>query len=89
MQIFKTSAMKEENFSAELLPAVYNILNPLQDRGMVPLVFRFHLGGLINEDEDDVLLDIEEILINSGWIIQDSRSRFLMVSDKLREFIEE
>jgi hypothetical protein len=80
--------MKEENLSVELLQAVYDILNPLQDRGMIPLVFRFQLGGLINEDEDDVLLDIEESLINSEWIMQDPRSRLLMLSTKLREFIE-
>ncbi len=81
--------MKEENLSAELLRAVYDILNPLPDRGMIPLVFRFQLGGLINEDEDDVLLDIEESLINNEWIIQDPRSRLLMATDKLREFIAE
>ncbi len=47
------------------------------------------IEGLINEDEDEVLLDLEEILINNGWIKQDIRSRLLMVTDKLREFIEE
>jgi hypothetical protein len=81
--------MKEEILSKELLQAVYKTLNSLPDRGMVPLVFRFQLGSIINEDEDEVLLDIEEVLINQGWIKQDIRSRLLIATEKLREFIEE
>jgi hypothetical protein len=81
--------MTEENFSEELLQAVYRTLNSVPDRGMVPLVFRFQLGSIINEDEDEILLDLEEILINTGWIKQDVRSRLLMATEKLREYIEE
>ncbi len=80
--------MKEEKFDEKLLKAVYDILSPLQNRGMVTVVFRFQLGDLINEDEDDVLLDMEESLINDGWIEQDNHSRLLRATDKLRDFIE-
>jgi NADPH-dependent glutamate synthase beta subunit-like oxidoreductase len=77
--------MKEEKFDEKLLKAVYDILSPLQNRGMVTVVFRFQVGDLINEDEDDVLLDIEESLINDGWIEQDNHSRLLRATDKLRD----
>ncbi|HSO25582.1 MAG TPA: hypothetical protein VLR54_03060 [Methanobacteriaceae archaeon] len=80
--------MKEEKFDEKLLKAVYDILSPLQNRGMVTVVFRFQLGDLINEDEDDVLLDMEESLINDGWIEQDNHSRLLRATDKLRDLIE-
>jgi hypothetical protein len=80
--------MKEEKFDEKLLKAVYDILSPLQNRGMVTVVFRFQLGDLINEDEDDVLLDMEECLINDGWIEQDNHSRLLRATDKLRDLIE-
>jgi hypothetical protein len=80
--------MKEEKFDEKLLKAVYDILSPLQNRGMVTVVFRFQLGDLINEDEDDLLLDIEESLINDGWIEQDNHSRLLRATDKLRDLIE-
>lgn len=80
--------MKEEKFDETLLKAVYDILSPLQNRGMVTVVFRFQLGDLINEDEDDILLDMEESLINDGWIEQDDHSRLLRATDKLRDFIE-
>lgn len=81
--------MKEEvKFDKQLLQAVYHVLNPLQNRGMVTVVFRFQLGDLINEDEDDVLLDIEESLINNEWVEQDNHSRLLKATDKLRDFIK-
>lgn len=80
--------MKEEKFDKKLLQAVYDVLNSFQNRGMITLVFRFQLGDLINEDEDDILLDIEEKLINYGWVEQDKNSRLLKMGDKLRDFIE-
>jgi len=80
--------MKEKKFDKKLLNAVYDILGPSQNRGMVTVVFRFQLGDLINEDEDDLLLDIEESLINDGWIEQDNHSRLLKAADKLRNLIE-
>lgn len=80
--------MKEEDYREKLLLAVYNILYPVKDRGMVTLVFRFELGNLINEDEDEILLELEEDLIQNGWINQDPRSRLLRPTEKLRDFIE-
>ena len=50
---------------------------------MVTVIFRNRFGNIIGEDDDDILLDIEEELINDGWIYQDLKSRLLTPTEKL------
>ena len=74
--------------SEKLLKTVYNVLKPFADRGMVTLNFRYQLGDLMDEDEDDVLLEVEEKLINEGWVLQNQKNRLLTISEKLNNLIE-
>jgi len=64
------------------IKAAYKLLKPIKS-GMVTVVFRNRLGEIIKEDDDDILLDIEERLINEGWVHQDLKSRLLTPTDKL------
>jgi len=80
--------MKKSMFSHEVLHSVYRVLKPVEDRGMVTLIFRYQLGDLIHEDDDDSLLEIEENLIKEGWIVQENRNRLLKLSEKLLMLFE-
>jgi len=64
------------------IKAAYKLLKPIKN-GMVTVVFRNRLGEIIEEDDDNILLDIEEELINQGWIHQDLKSRLLTPTKKL------
>ncbi len=64
------------------IKAAYELLKTIKS-GMVTVIFRHRLGKIIGEDDDDILLDIEEELINEGWIHQDLKSRLLTPTDKL------
>jgi hypothetical protein len=80
--------MSPAKIDQELLHSVYQVLKPVEDKGMVTMIFRYQLGDLIQEDDDDLLLEMEETLIKEGWIIQDHRNRLLTASEKLRSLFE-
>jgi len=71
-----------------VINATYEILKNYKYSGLKTFIFRYKLGKRLQEYNDEIIHDLEEMLIEYGWVLKDNNKKFLIPTKKLISTVE-
>lgn len=71
-----------------VINATYEILKNYKYSGLKTFIFKNKLGERLQEHNDELIHDLEEMLIEYGWVLKDNKNKFLIPTKKLISTVE-